>query len=245
MNRQQQGLSLIELMVSLALGLIIVLGVTQAFISAKNTYLTQNVASAMQEDARYLLTRMSQEIRMTGMFGCLKTITSPPNDPDVFKAALKNPISRTVDAAKGNPLMIVTADVGSAGTAPTWTVVSDCITKNSATAYNGIAAPAAIPQGYMAFPLRQVFYSFRNNTIFTGPANAQQPLISNVSRFEVLFGLANSASTVPVSSYVAQPTLAQMEQIRTLRLTIAMTDPNNRVADQQYSVVVALRNRLE
>lgn len=245
MNRQQRGLSLIELMVSMALGLIIVLGVTQTFISAKNTYLTQNAASAMQEDARYVLTRMSQEIRMTGMFGCLKTITSPAASPKVFEDAQLTPISWTIDAAHGNRLMIVTADVGSAGTVPTWTVVSDCITKTGAKAYNGAVAANAIPQGYLTFLLRQVFYSYRNNTIFTGPVDAQQPLISNVSRFEVLFGLASSDSGVSVSKYVAQPTLTEMTAIRTIRLTIAMTDPNGRVADQVYSVVVALRNRLE
>jgi type IV pilus assembly protein PilW len=244
MNIRERGLSLIELMVSLALGLVIVLGVTQAFISAKNTYLTQNAASAMQEDARYLLTRMSQEIRMTGMFGCLSAITPPPNDPQVFTAAQGKPITWTVDAAKGNTLMLVTADVGSAGTAPTWTVVSDCVT--NATAYNG-AAPAAVvaTPGQLSFPVRQVFYSFRDNTLFTGPPNAQQPLISNVSKFDVLFGIAADATGASVASYVAVPAVAQMEMIRTIRLTLTLTDPNNRVRDQQYSVVAALRNRLQ
>ncbi|WP_263260278.1 prepilin-type N-terminal cleavage/methylation domain-containing protein [Pseudomonas sp. RIT-PI-S] len=244
MKRQQQGLSLIELMISLALGLIIVLGVTQAFISAKNTYLTQNAASAMQEDARYLLTRMSQEIRMTGMFGCLATITAPTTSPALFTAAQATPISWTVDATNGNRLMLVTADVGSAGTTPTWTVVSDCLT--NATAYNGAApAAAAAAAGNMSFLLRQVYYSFRSNTIFTGAVGAQQPLISNVGAFGVLFGLASDATSASVTSYVATPTTAQMEMIRTIRLTLTMTDPNGRVADQTYSVVAAMRNRLQ
>ncbi|MBA1288231.1 PilW family protein [Pseudomonas japonica] len=240
MNRNQRGLSLIELMVSMALGLIIVLGVTQAFISAKNTYLTQNAASAMQEDARYLLTRMSQEIRMAGMFGCLATITPPTTSPALFTAAQATPISWTVDNTNGNRLMLVTADVGSAGTVPTWTVLSDCVT--TATASNGAAIAAS---GQQAFLLRQVFYSFRNNTIFTGAVGAQQPLISNVSAFDVMFGLAADATGAAVTSYVAAPTTAQMEMIRTLRLTIKMTDPNARTQDQTYSVVAALRNRLQ
>jgi len=240
MMRKQRGLSLIELMVSMALGLIIVLGVTQAFISAKNTYLTQNAASAMQEDARYLLTRMSQEIRMAGMFGCLATITPPTASPALFTAAQTTPISWTVDNTNGNRLMLVTADVGSAGTVPTWTVLSDCLT--TATAYNGAAVAAS---GQQAFLLRQVFYSFRNNTIFTGAVGAQQPLISNVSAFDVMFGLAADATGAAVTSYVATPTTAQMEMIRTLRLTLTMTDPNARTRDQTYSVVAALRNRLQ
>lgn len=240
MKYKQQGLSLIELMVSMALGLIIVLGVTQAFISAKNTYLTQNAASAMQEDARYLLSRMSQEIRMAGMFGCLATITPPANSPLVFKDAQTTPISWTLDNANGNRLMLVTADVGSASTAPTWTVLSDCLA--TATAYNGAAVAAS---GQQAFLIRQVFYSFRNNTIYTGAVGAQQPLISNVSEFNVSFGLAADATSAAVTSYVAAPTKVQMELIRTVRLSLKMTDPNNRAADQSYSVVAALRNRLQ
>ncbi|WP_040261678.1 PilW family protein [Pseudomonas massiliensis] len=240
MKRQQQGLSLIELMVSMALGLVIVLGVTQAFLSAKNTYLTQNASSTMQEDARYLLTRMTQEIRMAGMFGCLATITPPPNNPEVFTAAQATPISWTLDNSNGNRLMLVTADVGSAGTVPTWTVLSDCLT--TATAYNGAATPAS---GQLAFPLRQVYYSFKNNTIYTGAVGAQQPLISNVSEFTVMFGLAADATSASVTSYVATPATAQMPFIRTVRLSLKMTDPNGRTRDQTYSVVAALRNRLQ
>lgn len=242
MKQRQLGLSLIELMIALALGLIIVLGVTQTFISAKNTYLTQNASAAMQEDARYILTRMSQEIRMTGMFGCIATtkITPPVTDLAKYNLAIANPVTWTVDNTNGNRLMLVTADVGTAGTAPTWTVLSDCVT--TATAYNGAAVPAA---GQLAFPIRQVFYSYRNNTIFTGAVGALQPLISNVSAFDVMFGLASTADGTSVSSYVATPAQAQMPMIRTVRLTLTMTDPNARVRDQKYSVVAALRNRLE
>ncbi|MBA1244056.1 PilW family protein [Pseudomonas japonica] len=241
-GRSQSGLTLIELMVALVLGLIIVLGVTQTFISAKNTYLTQNAASAMQEDARYLLSRMSQEIRMTGMFGCLSTdsITLPATSPALFTAALATPISWTVDGTNGNRLQMVTADVGTAGTAPTWTILTDC--RSVATATNGAAV---VPSGQIAFPLRQVTYSFKDSQILTGAVGAQQPLISNVKDFQVRFGLSGSASDTTVTSYVTTVTAAQLERIRTVRLTLVLTDTANRTRDRTYSVVAALRNRLQ
>ena len=74
-NRVSKGFGLIELLIALALSLIVVLGVVQIFIAAKNTYLSQNAAASMQEDARFVLSKMIQEIRMVGMFGCLGTIT--------------------------------------------------------------------------------------------------------------------------------------------------------------------------
>lgn len=75
MRQHNRGFGLIEMLIALTLGLIVVLGVVQIFISAKNTYVSQNSAAAMQEDARFVLSKMIQEIRMVGMFGCLGSIT--------------------------------------------------------------------------------------------------------------------------------------------------------------------------
>jgi type IV pilus assembly protein PilW len=196
----------------------------------------------MQEDARYLLTRISQEVRMTGMFGCIDTsrITPPVNDVVRYNEAIANPVTWTIDPAKGNRLMLVTADVGSSGTTPTWTIMTDC--KLTATAYNNAAV---VPAGQMAFLLRQVYYSYRDNTIFTGPTDAQQPLVSNVSDFTVMFGLSSTADGTDVKNYVAIPTPVQMPMIRTVRLTLTLKDPNGLVGNQTYSVVAAIRNRLE
>ena len=66
---KQAGISVVEMLVALALGLILVLGVVQLFTSSKRTYQIQDAAARLQEDGRYVLTRMSQELRMGGMFG--------------------------------------------------------------------------------------------------------------------------------------------------------------------------------
>ena len=55
MRRSSRGFGLIELLIALALSLIVVLGVAQIFIAAKNTDISQNAAAAMQEDARFVL----------------------------------------------------------------------------------------------------------------------------------------------------------------------------------------------
>ena len=133
MNKASKGFGLIELLIALALSLIVVLGVAQVFIAAKNTYVSQNAAANMQEDARFVLSKMIQEIRMVGMFGCLGTITDASSAGD-FNASQATPISWDNANLK---LTLVTADVGGSGGTPTWTVVSDC--RNTATAYTGAA----------------------------------------------------------------------------------------------------------
>lgn len=237
MKRQNRGFGLIELLVALALGLIVVLGVVQIFIAAKNTYVSQNSAAAMQEDARFVLSKMIQEIRMVGMFGCLGTITDSSNAGD-FNAAQITPINWDNANLK---LTLVTADIGGGGGTPTWTVLSDC--RNSATAYTGLRSPAT---GQISFPVRRLIYSFSNNQILmgTGSGNpAQQVLVNNVSAFNVTFGVASSATDVAASTYSNNP--GDPALIRSVRLSLTLADPNNRVRNQTFNVVAALRNRLQ
>ncbi|CEL31526.1 PilW family protein [Pseudomonas sp. A1230] len=237
MKRQNRGFGLIELLVALALGLIVVLGVVQIFIAAKNTYVSQNSAAAMQEDARFVLSKMIQEIRMVGMFGCLGTITDSSNAGD-FNAAQITPINWDNANLK---LTLVTADIGGGGGTPTWTVLSDC--RNSATAYTGLRSPAT---GQISFPVRRLIYSFSNNQILmgTGSGNpAQQVLVNNVSAFNVTFGVASSATDVAASTYSTNP--GDPALIRSVRLSLTLADPNNRVRNQTFNVVAALRNRLQ
>ncbi|VVQ13469.1 hypothetical protein PS918_05603 [Pseudomonas fluorescens] len=236
MSRVQRGFGLIELLIALALSLIVVLGVVQVFIAAKNTYVSQNAAATMQEDARFVLSKMIQEIRMVGMFGCLGTITDASTAGD-FSAAQITPINWDNANLK---LTLVTADVGSSGGAPTWTVVSDC--RNSATAYTDARAPVS---GQLAFPIRRLIYSLKNGQLTMGVGRGtptQYVLADNVSAFNVSFGLASSATDTAASSYSSNP--SDPARIRSVRLSLTLTDPNNRVGNQTFNVVAALRNRL-
>ncbi|EJM91113.1 MULTISPECIES: PilW family protein [unclassified Pseudomonas] len=236
MNRLNRGFGLIEMLIALALSLVVVLGVAQIFIAAKNTYVSQNAAANMQEDARFVLSKMIQEIRMVGMFGCLGTITDASAGAS-FTASQITPISWDNANLK---LTLVTADVGAGGGTPTWTVVSDC--RNTATAYSNVQAPAT---GQLAFPIRRLIYSLKNGQLTMGSGigtPAQAVLVDNVKAFDVSFGLAASATDTAASSYSTNP--SDPARIRSVRLTLTLKDPNSRVRDQTFNVVAALRNRL-
>jgi type IV pilus assembly protein PilW len=236
MNRLNRGFGLIEMLIALALSLVVVLGVAQIFIAAKNTYVSQNAAANMQEDARFVLSKMIQEIRMVGMFGCLGTIADASAGAS-FTASQVAPISWDNANLK---LTLVTADVGAGGGTPTWTVVSDC--RTTATAYSNVQAPAT---GQLAFPIRRLIYSLKNGQLTMGSGigtPAQAVLVDNVSKFDVSFGLAASATDTAASSYSANP--SDPARIRSVRLTLMLRDPNSRVRDQTFNVVAALRNRL-
>lgn len=81
----QQGLTMVELMVAMVLGLVLVGGVIQIYISNKQTYRVQESQSRVQENVRYSLEFLTKDIREAGYSGCRKAeemniqvIASPP-----------------------------------------------------------------------------------------------------------------------------------------------------------------------
>ncbi|KPA96694.1 PilW family protein [Pseudomonas asplenii] len=239
MKRLPRGFGLVELMIALVLGLVIVAGITQIFLSARNTYASQNAAAGMQEDARFILSKMIQEIRMVGMFGCLTTAAIVDgSNPATFATNAATPISWN-NANKS--LVLVTADIGTGGGVPTWTITSDC--RTTATAYTGAAAA---PSGQQAFPIRKLTYTYAGNQLLllagTG-AGTGAALVNNVAAFDVKFGVAANATDTAVLNYNSNP--SDPATIRSVRLSITLSDPSNRVRNQTFTAVAALRNRLQ
>lgn len=230
MKRQDAGFGLTELMLALALGLLLVLGATQVFLSARQTYLAQYSAAVAQEDARFVLSKIAQEIRMVGMFGCIAT-DSIINAPSVFQT----PISWQ-GGAGSRSWRFISADVGLQGTRPDWTVVSDC--KRSAQAYAGQHLPLA--PGETSFALRHIIYWFENGQLKVG--SGKTVLLDNVAAFDMSFGMASSATGQSVQRYEDNP--VNLASIRSVKIALTLQDPKARIKDQSYHLVVALRNRL-
>lgn len=68
--KPSQGFSLIELMVAMVLGLVLMGGVIQVFITSKQSYSFNEELGWMQENSRFALDYMTRDIRMAGYFGC-------------------------------------------------------------------------------------------------------------------------------------------------------------------------------
>ncbi|MGI9281403.1 MAG: PilW family protein [Endozoicomonas sp.] len=71
MSRSNQyGLSLIELMISMLLGIFIITSVTQVFLSSNDSNRLNFQLGLMQEAARIAMSSMSNDVRMAGYTGC-------------------------------------------------------------------------------------------------------------------------------------------------------------------------------
>lgn len=69
-KRYQKGLSLIELMIALVLGLLISSAVIQVFIRTSASYQLQDELSYIQENGRYALSEITKDLRMVGYSSC-------------------------------------------------------------------------------------------------------------------------------------------------------------------------------
>ena len=73
MNKQK-GLSIVELMISITLGLVLIAGVVQVFLSSKSVFITQQGMSRIQETGRLAMEFVGRDLRMASYYGCTNTI---------------------------------------------------------------------------------------------------------------------------------------------------------------------------
>lgn len=233
MKARARGFGLVEIMLALVLGLILSLALAQVFISSKNTWLSQGSSARLQEDARFVLSKLVREVRLVGMFGCLATV-SDEGPGGLFTKALQTPVQWD---ARQQSLTLISAAVEADWSWHNWVIHTDCLT--SAQAWSRGRTPS-LAQGEFALPIHRQVYRFnanRSELTLDG-----QPLISNVKRFSVLFGVADAVGQTAVARYTAQPDPAL---IRSVRLSLTLFDPADRAQEQRFDVVAAIRNRLE
>lgn len=70
--QSQRGITLIELMVAITVGLILLAGIVQLFVSNKQAYRIQEGINVLNEDSRYALNQLEYSIRMAGHWGGAK-----------------------------------------------------------------------------------------------------------------------------------------------------------------------------
>ena len=68
--RRQSGFSMVELMISITLGIVLTFGVIQVYTGSKETYRTQEALARMQDNARFALDIIARDLRMSAYIGC-------------------------------------------------------------------------------------------------------------------------------------------------------------------------------
>lgn len=167
-SHRQNGISLVEVMIAMTIGLILTAGVIQLFLGSKTTYRFHDAVSRVQENARFALEALNYDIRMAGNMGCSAYIQtffntlngSPPafNPGDGIQGWEAN------GTAPGNTFALPSATAA----------VVDASTGGWAT-----AAGATLDAGTMALPGSDIVRIYRGDGN-TGTINSISPGASTV-----------------------------------------------------------------
>jgi len=106
--KHQSGLSLVEVLVAMVIGLFLLIGIGQAYLSNRVSYTFSEAISRIQENGRFALDTVTQDLRTAGFFGCaifdpLDTSTlvnnlnpaGPGYDPAIYDFIGQGPIGGT------------------------------------------------------------------------------------------------------------------------------------------------------
>lgn len=214
-RKQQNGLSLIELMVAMLIGMFLILGVTQIFINNQTSYLFQQGQLGNQENGRFSLAILNQELLKAGYRSNLVS-TLPPDstslaDCNFQQGAAVAAVSATsfcVQYQATNQLDVTCQGNG--------LIASDrnaIITPYSVRPYENVARPRIV---------EKISFDAATNSITCTTAAAAQQLVTGVRdvRFEYGSGPNKSRS---VTVFSAAP--AASDSIGAVRYTVLMQSP--------------------
>lgn len=124
-RKRQLGVTLVELMVAMLLGLVLVAGIIQIFTGNRATYEFTDSLGRIQENARFTLDHIAHDARMAGFKGCLADVAvfNNLNVPSPFRDDIEDGL-RGYDAdgtGAGETYAATAKDPAPSGTLTDWT----------------------------------------------------------------------------------------------------------------------------
>ena len=238
------GFTLIEIMIALLIGAFLIGGVLQIFIGSKQTYRMQQSLSRLQENGRFAMDFLAQDIRMAGYWGCLR-----PSSPNTDVAGTDN------NAVSGDFIDDGTDTITLKGTfarAPAGTCGNSVDT--SATYYTDTSS--TITYKINASVLQQDTHGLNNG------------LVEGIQDMQILYGVDTDPEGVSGHStpnyYVSANSVINMDKVVSIRISLLAvtlddnlatqpqpytyngetTTPTDRKIRRVFTSTIALRNRL-
>ncbi|WP_027707094.1 PilW family protein [Zooshikella ganghwensis] len=207
---KQKGLSLIELMIALVLGLLLVAGVIQIFLGTSQTYRLTGDIARVQENARFALDILARDIRMAGYsdpdkgeilpFFAVDSADCPENDDN-------NCSTNADDVNNSDRLAVVFDPINNA----------DCIG-------NGVDADDVIINLYYIDEEDGIasLYCRGWNRTDSAWVSTPQPLVDGIERMQVLYGVTNTAGNA-IQQYVNRNDVTDWTKVRAVRVGLLVS----------------------
>jgi len=153
--RRQRGISLVELMIAMTLGLVITAAIVQVYLGSRRNQVLQENLTGRQETARFAAEAIERDARMAGFRGCLRdvgTVRNSLNDAADFLYNFGDPVSGFEANANGwTPALPPT--LATAAPLPG----TDVLTLRTAADPGGVFIVAGMPTGVADLVTRSDF----------------------------------------------------------------------------------------
>lgn len=135
----QRGLSLIELMISIVISLLVIGAVSGVYLSSSRNYTQDEMLSRMQENARYALHVLAEDLSMAGYWGPLITGERINTTPRSCTSSSTSP--ECLGLSSGSTLTLDTdCNPGTVGLASNWAISMQTPLEYSSEVASGSAA---------------------------------------------------------------------------------------------------------
>jgi len=273
MNSHQRGYTLIELMISLLLGLMLIAGFGSLFVQTQKSSAIQRSLSYMAEDGRYILEVLGRELRRAGSLRSKATLSGNAN---VVFVTDTNVLGSTMSFASGDYIQgqYNAAGFGATGDLPyninqlilryqlnnnTELAASDPNSTNSACERSILLTSGEDP-ATQTHVVTLFFYvaldgsniptlyckakrvNFNDTTATSNPTSAAEPLISNVQKLVITYGIDTDADDA-ANYYVGETainsfTSAQWQQVVAVKLFAVLRSDDDNLATSSVSYTI-------
>jgi type IV pilus assembly protein PilW len=233
---RQSGITLIEVMISLVIGLVIVIAVMVTYVGSSRSSRFQAAYSQMNEDAQVAMALLQRDIQLAGyarptaINGGNSFTPTFVDRPVVgcdqgFSAAPAVASSTACNAAAGSPAIEVGYEADVQNTVPTGAgVPSDCL---------GAALP--VVAGAQAYYIARNRFYIANSAVSGRPelhcssypnaaSRAGQPLVENIESWQIWYGERNAEVVVPaprqIVRYVTAANVADWNNVLAVKICI-------------------------
>jgi type IV pilus assembly protein PilW len=243
------GFTLMELMVSMVIGLFLVGGVATLAFHSKKAYETQNYVTRLQENARFAIQFLSYDLRMAGYFGCSDVAgatglqaQSPGSYGDIVQFSYANPdqvIKLTSDAGPGATTLIVSSVtnlVQNQGIA-----VSDCGTTDVVQITNininttTLNVDPPLSRAYTIDkteirPTDNYTYQVKKNgavpSLVRTVAGVEQEMVEGVEYLRLLYGEDTDTDGTP-DAYLPQDQVSDWTAVKSIKIGLLLRSVSN------------------
>ena len=231
--RNQRGIGLVELMISMLIGLILLGTLAYFYIGSRQVSRTHDDLSRMEESGRNAMEIIGKAVRQAGFrLNISKQLYVDPtrNIAAIIGTDGGGAAAGTTGAATAtSDTLTVRHDPSwvSDATNPIKGSENDCLGNTVVSNNDANATTGVVPVN-----TNVVEYAFRIaatrglqcNTVAANPAAGGTVVVDNIERMQITYGLTNS--TGAITAYVAAPTAAQWASVAAVRVSLLVRGPS-------------------